>query len=60
MRPSNLRTMNSRNKKALTVVGGVSTVVVALTAASRKQRWQKVHTLAVVVGGVVVILGALA
>jgi hypothetical protein len=44
-------------KKDLAFWGGLATIIAAVTAASRKRQWQEVHTAALVVGGVVTILG---
>jgi hypothetical protein len=45
-------------KKELAVLGGVCTIVGAVTAANRKRQWQDVHVLAVIVGALVTIAGA--
>ncbi len=46
------------SKRDLAVIGGLATIVAGATAANRKKRWQEIHTLAVVVGGFVTIVGA--
>ncbi len=46
-------------KKELAVLGGLATVMGAITAASNKKQWEEAHIAAVVLGGVVTILGAL-
>ncbi len=47
------------SKKEVAVVGGILTIVGAITAASNKKRWEEAHVAAVVLGGLVTILGAL-
>lgn len=46
-------------KKQLTVVGGICTIAAAATAASRKKKWEDVHTFAIILGALVTIAGAL-
>jgi hypothetical protein len=47
-------------KDQLVMIGGLATIMAAITSASEKRHWREAHTVAVIAGGVVTILGALA
>jgi len=46
------------SKKDWIVLGGIATIVVALTDYAKKQVWKDAHTVATVVGAVATIMGA--
>jgi Sec-independent protein secretion pathway component TatC len=50
--------MGSSSKSELTVAAGICTIVGTVTAYSLKKRWEDVHTVAVIVGAVLTIVGA--
>jgi hypothetical protein len=47
-----------RNGKQLAVAAGICTIVGAVTAYSAKRKWEDIHTAAVVIGAIVMIVGA--
>jgi len=47
------------SKKDLMVLGGVCTIVTAVTAASRKKKWEDVHTAATIAGALITMAGAI-
>lgn len=47
------------SKKDWIVLGGIATIIVALTDYTRKQKWEDIHTAAAIFGGIATIMGAI-
>jgi hypothetical protein len=52
--------MSKGELKALGVIGGICTIVAAVTDFATKKKWEEAHTAALVFGGAATILGAIA